>query len=182
MSKLLKRALKSSIAPAVLMIAAKALGIFIVAIKYGYSIEIGNDVGGVFSTQLYLSNYQHAYFVNSVSDLVMLLAIALPTAYRVLKVFLFETTFTNPRTIVKAVQFNILKWITKNDTTFLETFVWCIFLWLCSGVVIKNALQQDTYMWTAYLAGIFSILCGLGILKIFEIEINRVYPDSRRYY
>ena len=66
----------------------------------------------------------------------MLLAIALPTIYQVTKEFLFQTTFTNPRTIVKATQFNILKWITKDDTTFVQIFVWCVFLWLCSGVVI----------------------------------------------
>ena len=164
------------------MIAAKTLGILIVSIKYGYTIEIGNDVGGIFSTQLYFNNPQSTYFTNSISDLIMLLAIALPTIYQVTKEFLFQTTFTNPRTIVKATQFNILKWITKDDTTFVQIFVWCVFLWLCSGVVIKNALQGDTYTWIAYFAGVFSLLCGLGILKAFEIEINRVYPDSRKYY
>ena len=46
------------------MIAAKTFGIFIVSIKYGYTVEIGNDVGGVFSTQLYFDNPQTAYFVN----------------------------------------------------------------------------------------------------------------------
>ena len=182
MSKLLKRALKSSIFPAILMIAAKTLGIFIVSIKDGQTVEIGNDVGGVFSTQLYFDNPQTAYFVNSISDLIMLLAIALPTAYQVIKVVLFQSTFTNPRTIVKIAQFNILKWVTKDDTNFVQIFVWCIFLWLCSGVVIKNALQGDTYTWIAYLAGVFSLLCGLGILKAFEIEINRVYHDSKKYY
>jgi len=182
MSKLLKRALKSSIFPAILMIAAKTFGIFIISTKYGYKVEIGNDIGGIFSTQIYFDNPQNTYFANSISDLIMLLAIGLPTIYQVLKEFLFQTTFTNPRTIVKAAQFNILKWITKDDTTFVQILVWCIFLWLCSGVIIKNAIQGDTYTWIAYLSGVFSLSCGLGILKAFEIEINRVYPNSRKYY
>ncbi len=182
MSKLLKRALKNSLVPAILMIAGKALGIFIVSAKYGFPLEIGNDLNGIFSTQIYFNDIQTTYFVNSVSDLMMLIVIAVPTAYQIIKTAIFQSTFSNPKTIVKIAKFNMIQWITRNDTTFLKIFVWCAFLWLCTGVIVKNALEGDTFIWIAILAGSLSLLSGFGALKTFEIEINRVYPDSKKYY
>lgn len=182
MSKLLKRALRDSLVPAILMIAGKALGIFIVSGKYGFPLEIGNDINGIFSTQIYFEDSQITYFVNSISDLMMLIVIAVPTIYQILKTALFQSSLNNPKTIVKLAKFNILQWITRNDTTFLRIFIWCVFLWLCTGIIIKNALEGDTYTWVAILSGILSLLSGFGALKIFEIEISRVYPDSKKYY
>lgn len=182
MSKLLKRALKYALVPAILMIAGKILGIFLVTVKYGYPIEIGNDINGFFSTQIYFNDAAITYFVNSVSDLTMLIVISVPLIYQIVKIAIFQSTMNNPKTIVKAAKFNILSWITKDDTTFLQTFVWCAFLWLTTGLIVKNGIEGDTYSWISYLAGALSLLSGLLTLKIFEIEIDRVYPDSKKYY
>ena len=67
MSKLLKRALKNSLTPAILMVAGKALGIFVVSAVYGLPLEIGNDINGIFSTQIYFQDAEITYFVNSIS-------------------------------------------------------------------------------------------------------------------
>ncbi len=182
MSKLLKRALKNSIVPAILMIAGKALGIFIISAKYGYPLEIGNDINGFFSTQIYFEDFQITYFVNSVSDLLMLLVIAIPTIYQILKTSIFQSTLENPKTIVKVAKFNMLTWLTKDDTTFLQIFIWCIFLWLCSGLIIKNAIEGDTYAWIAYIAAGISLISGLGAIKTFEIQVSKVYPNNKKYY
>lgn len=182
MSKLLKRALRNSLVPAILMIAGKALGIFIVSGKYGFPLEIGNDINGVFSTQIYFEDQQVTYFVNSISDLLMLIVIAVPTVYQIAKTAIFQSTLSNPKTIVKVAKFNMIQWVTRDDTTFLKIFVWCAFLWLCTGIIIKSAFEGDTYTWIAILSGILSLLSGFGALKTFEIEINRVYPDSKKYY
>lgn len=182
MSKLLKRALKNSLMPAILMIAGKALGIFVVSAKYGFPLEIGNDVNGLFSTQIYFQEEVVTYFVNSLSDLTMLISIAVPTIYLITKTSLFQSTLENPRTVVKVAKFNMLKWLTKDDTTFLMVFVWCAFLWLTSAIVIKNVLLGNTYLWIGILAGILSLFSGLGALKTFEVEINKVYPNSKKYY
>jgi len=182
MSNLLKRALKNSLVPAILMIAGKALGIFILSAKYGFPLEIGNDIGGFFSTQIYFQDPDITYYVNSVSDLIMLIALAIPTIYLISKTALFQSSLKNPKTIVKVTKFNILKWITRNDTSFLKTFLWSAFLWVCSGLIIKNTISGDTYIWIGITAGLISIFCGLGALKTFEVETNKVYPSNSKYY
>jgi len=112
----------------------------------------------------------------------MLIVIAVPTVYQIVKTAIFQSTFSNPKTIVKIAKFNMIQWITRDDTTFLKIFVWCAFLWLCTGIIIKNVLEGDTFMWIGIIAGGLSLLSGFGALKTFEIEIGRVYPDSKKYY
>lgn len=163
------------------MIAGKALGIFLVSAIYGLSFEIGNDINGFFSTQIYFEEEEVTLFVNSISDLLMLLLLTVPTVYLVSKTVIFQSAVDNPKTVVKIAQFNILKWITRDDTTFLKIFIWCAFLWLTSAVTIKNSLEGDTYSWIAILAGITSFLCAFGALKSFEVETDKVYPNSKRY-
>jgi hypothetical protein len=182
MSKLLKRALKNSLMPAILIIAGKALGIFIISAKYGFPLEIGNDINGFFSTQIYFQDETITYFVNSTSDLTMLICLAVPTFYLITKTALFQSTLENPRTVVKIAKFNMLKWLTKDDTTFLMTFIWCAFLWLCSAIIIRNSLLGNTYTWIGILAGTFALLSGFGVLKTFEVEVEKVYPNSKKYY
>lgn len=182
MSKLIRRALNNSILPAILMIAGKVLGIFAISAIYSLSFEIGNDLNSAFSTQIYFNDRDTTLFVNSYSDLCMLLFIALPTIYFILKTAIFQSAIDNPKTIVKITRFNILQWITKNDTTFLKIFIWTAFLWITSAVIVINSLQDNTYSWIGILAGAVAFLCGLGAIKTFEIETNKVYPDNRKYY
>ena len=182
MSKLIRRALKNSITPAILMIAGKILGIFLVSAVYSLTFEIGNDINGIFSTQIYFQNKETTLFVNSYSDLCMFLFLVIPTAYFILKTATFQSTIDNPKTIVKAARFNILQWITKDDTTFLKIFIWTAFLWVASAIIVINALQNNTYSWIGTLAGVSAFLCGLGAIKTFEVESNKVYPNSNKYY
>lgn len=182
MSKLIRRALKNSIVPAILMIAGKMLGIFLVSAVYSLTFEIGNDLNGIFSTQIYFYDKNTTMFVNSYSDLVMFAFLAIPTIYFILKTAIFQSALENPKTIVKVTRFNILSWITKDDTTFLKIFIWTAFLWIASAIVVLNTVQDSTYSWIGIMAGSTAFLCGLGAIKTFEVESNKVYPDSKKYY
>lgn len=182
MSKLLKRALKIAIVPAILMIAGKILGIFAITYTYNLPFEVGNELSGIFTTQIYFSDHLTTLFVNSFSDLTMLLAISVPTLYLISKTAIFQSTLTNPKTIVKVTRFNILKWVTKDDTSFLMIFIWSAFLWIVSAITIVNTIQYNAYTWLGILAGVIAFTAALGTIKTFEVETNKVYPDSKKYY
>lgn len=182
MSKLIKRALKDSLFPAISMIAGKVVGIFLASATYGLSFEIGNDINQKFSTQIYFHDQLTTLFVNSFSDLTMFLFIAVPTMYFVLKTAIFQSSLDNPKTIVKVTKLNLLQWITKDDTTFLRIFIWCAFLWVTSAVIVSNSLQNNTYTWVGILAGATAFLSAFGAIKTFEVESNKVYPDRKKYY
>ena len=182
MSKLLRRALKISIIPAVLLIAGKFLGIICTSIIYNLNFQISNDLNGLFSVQIFYSNASTTLFVNSISDLAMILVIALPLIYFIIKTYLYHTMANNPRTIVKLTKFNMLKWITSKDTSFLTIFIWCTFLWVASGVSIAHTLQGSTYGWVGIVAGSLVLILSLFTIKTFELEIDNIYPVEHKYY
>ncbi len=182
MSKLLKRALKISIVPAILIIAGKFLGILCTSIIYNLNFQISNDLNGIFSIQIYYSNPETTLFVNSISNLVMVLVIAIPLITFILKTYLYHTVASNPRTIIKMTKFNILKWITSKETSFLTIFIWCAFMWLASGVTIAHTLQGNTYSWVGIVAGALAMIISLFTIKTFEIETAKIYPTEHKYY
>lgn len=182
MSKLLKRALKISIVPAILLIAGKFLGILCTSIIYNLNFQISNDLNGIFSVQIFYADASTTLFVNSISNLVMVLFVALPLVYFILKTYLYHTALNDPRTIVKMTRFNMLKWITSKDTSFLTIFIWCAFLWIASGITIAHTLQGNTFQWVGILAGAIVLTTTLFTIKTFEIETDNIYPAEHKYY
>jgi len=73
MSKLLRRILKISVWPAVLMIAGKLFGIIIANIVYRLDFFIDNQIQGIFSIQLYYTDSNTTILVNSISNLFMII-------------------------------------------------------------------------------------------------------------
>jgi len=178
MSNLLKRALRFSIAPAILIIATKILGILLLSSIYDFNIQIGNDLNHIFSTQIYISSEQNALFLNSVTDALTLSSLVLPLVYMILKTSIVQTSKRDPRTIIKLTKANLLKWVTKDDMSFLQIFVWTAFLWIISALIVVNTLQTKTSIAVGVTAGVCALIATWGVLRIFEIESNKVYPEE----
>lgn len=181
MSKLLRRTLKISVAPAVITIAGKLLGIIIANVVYNLDFFIDNQIDGIFSIQLYYTDTTTTLLVNSISNLIMVLTLAVPTLYFIVKTSVYQSTFENPRTIVKITKFNIANWITKDDASFLKIFIWSTFLVIASLITIAQTIQGICYGWVGIVAGVFSIFAIWGTIKTFEMEIDKIYPKEELY-
>jgi hypothetical protein len=181
MSILLKKALKLSLLPAVLMIAGKFVGVMSLIVAYNLQFEVGNEINGIFSTQIFLADEASTLFVNSISDMSMIIVLAIPTLYMIIRTTVIQSVATNPRTIAKVVKFNMLKWITSSNTTFLKIFIWTSFLLISSIIAITNSLQQESYIWVGIVAGVLSLLCTWGLIKTFEVETDKVYPNNNKH-
>jgi len=182
MSKLLKRALKISLIPAILMIAGKAIGIIVPSMLYDLEFFIENDIVGITSIQILFTDNNVTLFVNSISNLTMFLFLAIPTLYFIIKTSIYQTTLQNPKTLVKVTRFNILNWITKKDVTFLHIFIWTAFLTMASIITIAHTLQGQTYTWIGVSAGVTSLLSIWGTIRTFELETDKIYPKENSYY
>lgn len=182
MSKLLKRAIKVSIAPAILLIAGKLLGIITLSAIYDFDLRLDNDIVNFFSVQLIYPEEKITLFVNTYSDLTMLLILAIPTLYFILKTAIFQKATDNPRTIAKVANLNIMGWITKKDVTFLKIFIWSAFVWIASSLTILNTIQNDTELWVGIFAGILALICTWGSIKTFDTETAKIYPDKHKYF
>ncbi len=182
MSKLLRRALKISLVPAILMIVGKFLGIFATSILYNLQFNIDNDISGIFSVQIYFTDQDTTLFVNSISNLTMVLFLLLPIVYFIIKTLLYAAAHNNPKTIIKMTKLNLLNWIIKKDTSFLKTFIWCAFLWLATAITITHSIQGNTYTWVAVTTGVIALLVTLFTIKTFELETDKIYPIEKKYF
>lgn len=182
MSKLLRRILKISVTPAVVIIAGKLLGIIIANAVYKLDFFVDNQIQGIFSIQLYYTDSATTLLVNSISNTIMVLALAVPTLYFIVKTSVYQSTFENPRTIVKVTQFNIAHWITKDDTSFLTIFIWSSFLLIATLITVAQTIQGTCYDWVGIIAGVLAILGIWGTIKTFEVEIDKIYPREEKLY
>lgn len=182
MSKLLRRAIKVSLTPAILMIAGKFVGIIIPTILYDLEFFVENNIQGLVSIQILFTNSEVTLFVNSISNLTMILFLAIPTIYFIIKTSVYQTTLQDPKTIVKITKLNVLKWITKKDVSFLQIFIWTAFLTIASIITIIHTLDGKTYDWIGISAGVFSLLCIWGTIKTFELEVEKIYPKENNHY
>jgi hypothetical protein len=182
MSKLLNKALKSAILPASLLVSGKFISVFLLISYLGYDFFVTNEKTNLFSIQLYLSDASATLFVNSYSNLITLLLIAIPTLFMIVQITLLKNAQTNPRVVVKLTRLNILKWVTGSDNSLVKVLSWTIFLWIISGIVISASINSQTYGWIGILAGVLSLLCSWGLLRTFELETDKIYPEEDKRY
>jgi heme O synthase-like polyprenyltransferase len=100
----------------------------------------------------------------------------------IIRTTVLQNVKSNPRTIAKIVRFNILKWVTSKKSTFLQIFIWTTFMLISSIIVITNSIQGDTYQWVGVSAGMLALVCIWGLIKTFETETNKVYPNNNHSY
>ena len=182
MSKLLRRALKISLVPAILMITGKFFGILVPILIFNLEFTVENEIAGMSSIQIFFADNSTTLFINSISNLSMLILLAIPTLYIITKTSIYQSTLQNPKTIVKITKLNILKWITRKDSSLLQIFIWSSFLVIASSIIVIHTLQGDTFPWIGILAGTVALLTIWGAIKTFELEIDRIYPRDNKYY
>jgi len=182
MLKLLKRALKVSLLPAVLMIVVKFVAVFGLAFLQDFDYSIGNNFYGLFTVQVYFDNPITTTYVNSISNFILLLAIGIPTFYLHVKEFYYRKAQGNPKTIVKLTNLNLLKWITSQKAGFLNAFIWTCFFWVTSAIILSSTMNSETYLWIGAISALGIVLSAWGLLTTFELETARIYPEDKHGY
>ena len=182
MSKILRRALKIAILPASLLITGKFLSMFFLISYFGFGFNIQTAYSGLLDIQVALDNVKAVNLVNSYSNLFVLLVILIPIIYMSFRKIILQNTLENPRTVAKLTRLNILKWITNEKTSILTMLIWVIFLWIITGVIVSSTLTDTTYSWIAIFATVASILSTWGLVKTFEVELDKIYPNSVSKY
>ncbi len=182
MSRLLRNLIKYSLLPAAMMIVAKLFGILLAANIAQIPLWISDDVGQEFDIQIVTLTYDHALYVNSISNVILMIVMSISFFYLFSRYYVYNKVNENPRTIAKITKFNLLSWITSKSVVFTKIFVWGIFLISSASIVVTSALKASTYSWIGISAFIIGILSIWGLIKSFEAEADRVYPKSNKNY
>ncbi len=178
MSKLLSKFLQIVIFPTALLVVSKVLGLYIAVMYFNLNFFLETHPEEIYSLQIYFTNSNETLIANSVSNLVMFCAIASVAAYFLIKYRLSLLATYNPRTLVKLNNWNMLSWVNKKDSTFLKVFVWTMFLWITSILIIVDVISQNTVGWIGIFAFVVTIISTWVLIRTFEIEGEIIYPHS----
>ncbi len=178
MSKLLSKILNSAILPASMMIVSKLFGVLLAANFGKMQLFINDDVDHFFPVQIVVLDSFQASYINSFSNLFLLLIMTSSFLYLFSRYFIYKNVNENPRTIAKIAKFNLLTWITSKNVHFIKVFVWGVFLISTGSIIVTSTLQAKTYSWVGISAFMIAILTIWGLIRSFEQEVNKVYPKA----
>ncbi len=179
MSKLLRKFLQNVIFPAALVIVSKVGGLYFAITFYNLDFFLETRPEKIYSLQIYFTEHGQALFANSISNLIMFLAIAVVTIYFLIKYRLSLLASYNPKTLVKLNNLNLIPWINNKNNTFLRVFIWLMFLWIISIIIVTDTIAQNSFPWIATLAFVVTITSTWVLIRTFEIEGEIIYPHSK---
>jgi hypothetical protein len=182
MSKLLKLLLKNSLLPSAAMIVGKLLGLYLAISFFDMDVSLGNEIDGLFSVQIYIQNTSDTVLANTISNSFMLSFLLIGYLYYITRYILYKRSTENPKTIVKLTKFNLVKWVTDKNTVFIKILPWGVFLIAGCAIVITSTINKGTSEWLGLLA--FFIVIGTiwSLIRTFEIETAKIYPESKEQY
>ena len=179
MSKLLRKFLQNIVLPAALVIVSKVGGLYFAITFYNLEFFLETRPEQIYSMQIYFTDHGQALLANSVSNLIMFLAVAIVAIYFLIKYRLSLLASYNPKTLVKLNNLNLMPWVNNKNNTFLKTFVWITFFWIVSIILIADVLSQDSSLWIAILSFLTAIISTWALIRTFEIEGEIIYPHSK---
>ncbi len=179
MSKLLKRFLQNIIFPCALLVVSKVAGLYLASWMFDLKFFLDTKTNHFFSIQIYFENTTQAMLANSVSNIVSFATIAIFTAYFLMKYRLSLLTSSNPKVLVKLNNWNLIPWINTKGNSFLKVFIWTMFLWILSIIIIADIISQNSFLWIGVISSICTILLSWILIRTFEIESEINYPHSK---
>lgn len=180
MTKLIRAIIKYSLWPASLMILGKIAGLVIAVTFYKLTIFSTNEVDGLFSYQLLFISESETQLANSISNITMLSLLLLGYFYFTIKYFLSSSIANNPKTIVKLVRMNLIGLITGNNYSFLKSFLWSAYMISACLISLIASLNGNSYSWIGLVSFIIILGCVWGLIKSFEIESSKIYPENNK--
>jgi hypothetical protein len=182
MQRLIIAVLRAALLPAAIMIVGKLLGLIIGNIMFGLDMYIANDIQGLFTVQLFFTDARETFIANSFSNLCMNLSLFIGFIIFYTRYSLYQTSSSNPRTLVKLVKLNLLGWITSNKGGVIEATIWAIFLWSANVIAIIQTLNSSSNIWVGTACAIILVFSFWGIVSLFEKDIQQALPKERILY
>ena len=160
-SKTLIKLIDAAIFPAVVIVAAKILGIALLT-KY---FDASYQVEGL---RLSFSNAEDFLSINSYSSLIMFGAVCSGLLWVVFKAHVLHDTHIKPALSARLLEMNMVHMIHKTDVIFSESFVWMSYAWLTTFIIGGYALYGLGF-WSVFYIALGVTIFATGLLSV-DIE------------
>ncbi len=168
-SKTLIKLIDYAIFPAVMIVAAKIIGIIFLA-KYFQASYVVDGLRASFE------NYENYIAINSYSSYFMLTAVLGGLVWVVVKAHVFHDTHVTPALSAKLFNSNLDSLIHDTETIFSQSFIWLSYSWLLTimfGVQSYYSLSYWSVFWVSLAASVLAT-----VLLVMDIE-REITSDAK---
>lgn len=173
MSKFLVKLVDEAIFPAALLIAAKAIGVMVVNLSFGFDWTIDTVFKSILTPMLIYSSQEEALAVASYSNLIMYIAVFIGMSTVIVKAFYLHDTHIRPQTVLKLAKMDLLNMVQSSLQLFHQSLIWFAFQLLTTLFIVANYLQGITYGWIAVATIVTTLVTFWMLIKDIDLELER---------
>lgn len=174
-SKTVIKLIDEAITPAVALIIAKMLGLFLASYFLDLPFTIASRGILKILPSVQFSNLQNYITAENYSNLAMFILVSLGTIIVITRAHFFHQSHIHPKLQARLARLNLEQLIAPTYHLYHQAAIWLIFLWLTVGFLITSSLIGVTYPLLTIVATVvaanFSWIFALDIEK--EIEISK---------
>lgn len=163
-AKTLIKLIDYAVFPAVLIVAAKIIGIVFIARYFGADYQVEGLGLSFFNSQEFLA-------VNSYSSLLMFAAVVGGLIWVVVKAHIFHDTHLKPSLSAHLHNLDLTELVNTNQTIFSQSFIWLSYAWLTTAVFGVQA-YFGLSLWSIFWIGlVVSVIATVLLVVDLEREI-----------
>ncbi len=174
-AKSIIKLIDEAIIPALFLIVAKMLSLYIVSAIFNLPFEIKSRSFLGFLPALNFADMSYYIKAENYSNLVMFLAVALGTILILVRAYFFHASHIHPNLHAKLARFNLETLIAPSYNLYHQALIWLLFLWLTVGFLTLSTIRGITYPQITIIAFVvaanFSWVFAIDVEK--EIEISQ---------
>lgn len=180
MSKSILKLVDYSLFPSFLLIFTKLISVFLLLRAEGINITVGEFLNDSFqiSPELPAETIMN---INSISDLVMFLAIATYFSIILVRATFFHDSHLKPTLMTKLIDKNLFNLVRTSYEIYHEAFVGLIFLWISNFVIFINLILIQSESWVLAVSLFFSVLLTVGLFWDIYKEIETIKSKPGNY-
>lgn len=177
-SKNITKLIDESIIPALGLIVAKTLGLFLAT--YFFDLKFTIQEGAIIKLlpAIHFSDLQSYILAENYSNLAMLIFAGLGTLTIIIRAHYFHESHIPPKLHAAIVRLNLETLIAPTYHLYHQATIWLSYLWLVVAFLIVSSVLGITFMQISaigfIIAANFSWIFALDVEK--EIEINKIRP------
>lgn len=166
-SRILTKLIDEAIVPAVLLIAAKLIGV-VFAVKY---FDINISPGSSF-LNLYFTSQNDFIKVNSYSALFMCLVVGFGAFVFLVKSRYFHDTHVSPTSAARLFHFGVGKFIQTSFDIYSEGTVWLSYSFLMTALLLSELYFGMIYSWVFLISLTVAVFLLLILISDVEREVK----------
>lgn len=177
-SKTLVKLIDEAIVPALIIVAAKAFGVFFVARVFGLPFEIKTKTQILPLPTVSFDSLTDYVIANSYSNLIMFLMVVAGLIWVLVKAHHFHASHISPKLAARLTQLRLSGLISQTLDVYHQALVWLLFLWFTVALLGFYAYLGLAYKSFAIIA--FLVAVNLTWFLIFDVEREMVIWQKRQ--